>query len=212
MWERLHVAAGLRAGPLLLLVWSGGVQVPAWRPAYEGRQVGQDSGGEQSMKDYHATLADELDRAQALNGLEGRMTLQEQTNRSTLPSPLYGCAVEGCAGEVSYPADALRWWSGVCSDKEEGRKWRESEAGWYCSECIPYDAHVAGLGPSLAEELERRRAIAPIELSRMQLMDLIEKAQDARWITSSWIEWSSEAEDQGEGHARDRQAHTAPTS
>ena len=64
-----------------------------------------------------------------------------------LPQPVYGCAHEGCAEEVSYPPDMLRWYEGG-----------EVEAGFYCESCI--DNMLVGWDrryrPSLQAEIERR--------------------------------------------------------
>ena len=88
-----------------------------------------------------------------------------------LPEAVYGCASAFCAPEVSYPADMLWFWAG-----SEGHP-----AGFYCKEsdaCLPtirndyYEERLEGtwdedpdglIGPTLAEEMERRRGLESCE-------------------------------------------------
>ena len=55
-----------------------------------------------------------------------------------IPDPLYPCAFEACAAEVSYPADMLHW-----SNKE---------ASWYCETCA-LEADIDTSDWSLADEI-----------------------------------------------------------
>lgn len=62
--------------------------------------------------------------------------------REAVPRPLYSCADEGCAAEVSYPAADLTWSDGF-STADGGRV----PPGFYCWECL--DHHSTGTaGPS----------------------------------------------------------------
>ena len=85
-----------------------------------------------------------------------------------LPEPVYGCKEETCAGEVSYPAEDLRYFTG-----HDAGNLPAYPSGWYCEDhrdelrlSIEAEAedseaafvpNFAGyLGPTLAEELLRR--------------------------------------------------------
>ena len=41
------------------------------------------------------------------------MNNSDRMKQAAAPSPVYGCADQCCAEEVSYPADMLFWWSGI---------------------------------------------------------------------------------------------------
>ena len=87
-----------------------------------------------------------------------------------VPEPVYGCKEESCAEAVSYPAEDLRYFAG-----HDAGNLPAAPSGWYCEEhrdelrlSIEAEAeeseagwvpNFAGyLGPTLAEELQRRHA------------------------------------------------------
>ena len=60
------------------------------------------------------------------------------------PKPVYGCANEACAEEVSWPATDIVWFSGT----------DEICAGWYCDNCLDeYTDRYDDRGVSLADYL-----------------------------------------------------------
>ena len=72
-----------------------------------------------------------------------------------LPQAVYGCEDDGCASEVSYPADMIGWTNGTEHDRP----------GWYCETCISHMLYADGdeapaIVTSLAAEIERRQQIA----------------------------------------------------
>ena len=90
--------------------------------------------------------------------------------KAPMPSvALYSCADSGCAVEVSYPADMLRWFDGVPLPPEDGEiAWTPDEIpapGWYCTEScwanetVLRELMLAGLecGPTLEAEILRRK-------------------------------------------------------
>ena len=66
---------------------------------------------------------------------------------SDFPAPLYGCAFDVCATEVSYPAEMLSWTGGAAS----------VPAGFYCEVCFAQhpDLHGMRRGESLAQAMNR---------------------------------------------------------
>ena len=94
-----------------------------------------------------------------------------------LPKPVYGCSDQTCAEAVSYPPEMLRWWKGY--RKEE----YYLAPGWYCESCIDelqYQVKaetdpVQLLGPTLKEEIERRRGAPPHEHWRCPLTKMAGK-------------------------------------
>ena len=46
-----------------------------------------------------------------------------ELQKTKMPKPVFGCACEDCAAEVSYPPDMLFWCEG-------------EEPGFYCQQCI----------------------------------------------------------------------------
>ena len=79
-----------------------------------------------------------------------------------LPAPVYGCAQEYCAAEVSYGPNMLRWWAGS-PDHPAGFYCMESEClseavvGYYGPDHDMLDDPDGMVGPTLQEEIERRR-------------------------------------------------------
>ena len=83
---------------------------------------------------------------------------------------LFSCADSGCAVEVSYPGDMLRWFDGVPMPPEDGEiAWTPDQVpapGWYCTEsCWSEITILAELlvegeglqwGPTLEAEILRR--------------------------------------------------------
>ena len=53
-----------------------------------------------------------------------------------IPDPVFGCADECCASEVSYPASDIVWFNG-CKTPEhpEHPNCKGVEPGWYCDAC-----------------------------------------------------------------------------
>ena len=81
-----------------------------------------------------------------------------------IPNPLYSCANEACAIEVSYPANMLVWFPGTRRDGKERDEDIEPppvDAGFYCRECldanihIPADIDLSDLRLTLADYLRR---------------------------------------------------------
>ena len=63
------------------------------------------------------------------------MALLDQ-QQAKMPLPVFGCAVEDCAAEVSYPSNMLFWSEG------------DGDAGFFCMACLN------GLGLSAGQSLE----------------------------------------------------------
>ena len=82
------------------------------------------------------------------------------------PDAYFDCV--GCQGEVTYPADMLRWWDGFIDleDADLPSPHKVAEPGWWCEHCHRGDCHreelEGHLGPTLAEWLLAIRLDAPV--------------------------------------------------
>ena len=75
-----------------------------------------------------------------------------ETMRAAMPSPVYGCACEGCACEVSWPAEDLQWHDGREEVETDDVLLHAVDPGFYCERCCS-DLELEGDGPTLAEAL-----------------------------------------------------------
>ena len=59
-----------------------------------------------------------------------------------IPEPLFGCAVEACREEQTWPAEDMLYWNGktFSADSVNGPNGflRTMPAGWYCPNCLAY--------------------------------------------------------------------------
>ena len=94
----------------------------------------------------------------------GNVTTTPQPPPDTpAPEAYFDCV--GCQGEVTYPAEMLRWWDGkVTLEDEGGQLWNVLRPGWWCEHCdrggFSLEELKGHVGPTLAEWLAARKASA----------------------------------------------------
>ena len=89
-----------------------------------------------------------------------------------LSDPLYGCADEGCAQEVSYPSEMLQFWSGIGGMEAEA----PIEAGFYCEGCLDhFAAPDEETGPSLDKALAAAEEDVDLQEALARVRDRIDR-------------------------------------